>query len=104
MDKQILLVHRIAVCLDGGQYGYKARLIAEDFHWIFGESPTHPLRCKAKIRYRQPEQPATAFVLADGMVEIIFDEPQRAITLRQAVVLYDGDIVLGGGVIQKVLS
>lgn len=83
---------------------YKTRLIAEDFHWISGEAPTHSLRCKAKIRYRQSEQPAIAFVQADGTVEITFDDPQRAITPGQSVVLYDGDIVLGGGVIQKVLG
>ncbi len=79
---------------------YRTRLIAEDFNWISGEIPMYPLRCKAKIRYRQAEQPATVFVHTDGTVEITFDEPQRAITPGQAVVLYDGEIVLGGGVIR----
>ena len=45
------------------------------------------------------EQAATVTVLADGHVHLVFDEPQRAITPGQAVVLYDGDTVLGGGTI-----
>ena len=71
----------------------------EDFNWIAGEIPAEPVRCKAKTRYRQQEQPATAYPNADGSVTVIFDEPIRAITPGQACVLYDGDVVLGGGVI-----
>ncbi len=71
-----------------------------DFNWISGEKPTAPIRCKAKTRYRQAEQPATAHPNPDGTVTVIFDEPVRAITPGQACVLYDGDIVLGGGVIR----
>ena len=70
-----------------------------DFNWISGEAPTAPLRCKVKIRYRQPEQWASVCPDADGTVNVTFDEPQRAITPGQAAVLYDGDTVLGGGVI-----
>lgn len=70
-----------------------------EFHWISGEAPQAQIRCKAKIRYRQPEQWAFAIPQADGVVHLLFDEPQRAITPGQAAVLYDGDVVLGGGVI-----
>ncbi len=70
---------------------------AADFNWISGTPPEAPLRCRAKIRYRQPEQPATVTVDPDGSVSIVFDEPQRAITPGQSAVLYDGDTVLGGG-------
>ena len=73
----------------------------ENFHWISGKAPMGPIRCKAKVRYRHTEQPATATPLENGGVRIIFDEPQRAITPGQAAVLYDGDVVLGGGVICK---
>ena len=76
---------------------YSDTLIAENFNWISGEAPEGCIRCKAKIRYRQKEQPATAYPLQDGSVKIVFDEAQRAITPGQAAVLYDGDIVLGGG-------
>ena len=71
-----------------------------DFNWIGGETPPEPVRCKARTRYRQQEQPAVAYPLADGTVEVVFDQPIRAITPGQACVLYDGDVVLGGGVIQ----
>lgn len=78
---------------------HQRHLTADDFNWISGSAPCRPIRCKAKIRYRQAEQPATATALSDGTVKVLFDAPQRAITPGQAVVLYDGDIVLGGGVI-----
>ena len=51
------------------------------------------------MRYHQREQAATVTVLSDGRVHLVFDEPQRAITPGQAVVLYGGDTVLGGGTI-----
>ena len=74
-------------------------VIADRFNWISGETPEGDIRCSAKIRYRHKEQPASATVLPDGKVKILFDEPQRAITPGQSAVLYDGDIVLGGGII-----
>ncbi len=70
-----------------------------DMHWIAGSAPGAAFRCKAKLRYRHPEQDAQVRVLDDGTVELLFDEPQRAPTPGQYAVLYDGDIVLGGGVI-----
>ncbi len=56
-----------------------------------------PMRVLAKIRYRHKEQPAAAWQDADGLLHVQFDEPQRAVTKGQAVVLYDGDTVIGGG-------
>ena len=70
-----------------------------DFNWISGEAPDGEIRCKAKIRYRHREQSATVYPNGEDKIKIVFDEPQRAITPGQAAVLYDGDIVLGGGVI-----
>lgn len=72
---------------------------AVDFNWISGSVPQEEFRCKAKIRYRQREQWATVISTGEETVHITFDEAQRAITPGQAVVLYDGDIVLGGGTI-----
>ncbi len=74
-------------------------LTANDFNWIAFAAPPRELRAKAKVRYRHTEQPASVCTHGDGSVTIIFDEPQRAITAGQAVVLYDGDTVLGGGTI-----
>ncbi len=71
------------------------------FNWISGETPQGELRCNAKIRYSQKEQPATVTPLENSRVRIKFDEPQRAVTPGQSAVLYDGDIVLGGGIIER---
>ena len=73
---------------------------AADFNWISGESPKQAIRCKVKIRYRQAEQWATVTPCGEHDVHISFDDPQRAVTPGQAAVLYDGDIVLGGGTIR----
>ncbi|MGI6264692.1 MAG: tRNA 2-thiouridine(34) synthase MnmA [Acutalibacteraceae bacterium] len=78
---------------------FSATLIARDCNWIAVDEPTGPLRVKAKVRYRQPEQWATAELIGDDTLQVTFDQPQRAITKGQAVVLYDGDTVVGGGTI-----
>ena len=70
----------------------------------FCESLREPMRLKAKIRYRHPEQDAVAWQTEDGVLHVRFDKPQRAITRGQAVVLYDGDIVVGGGVIESCIK
>ena len=61
------------------------------------------MKVKAKIRYRQQEQPATVTQIDEDTIRIDFDEPQLAITKGQSTVLYDGDIVVGGGTITEVL-
>ena len=58
-----------------------------------------PIRVTAKIRYRHKEQPAAAWQDSEGLLHVEFDEPQRAVTRGQSVVLYDGEEVVGGGVI-----
>ncbi|MFR0950035.1 MAG: MnmA/TRMU family protein [Ruminococcus callidus] len=73
------------------------RLTATDVNLISCDSLEKPVRVQAKIRYRHPEQPATAWCTPDGVLHVEFDEPQRAITCGQAVVLYDGETVVGGG-------
>lgn len=79
---------------------FSKKLIAKDINLISRASIYEPLRVKAKIRYRQAEQWATAVQLDGDTLSVEFDEPQRAITSGQAVVLYDGDTVVGGGTIQ----
>ena len=76
-------------------------LFVKDFNWISGVCPKEAVKCKVKIRYRQKEQDVILYPLEKGTVKIKFDNPQRAITSGQAAVAYDGDIVLGGGVIIK---
>lgn len=70
-----------------------------DVNWISGNTPTQPLRCNVKLRYRMKEQPAIIYPGENNTAHIEFDEPQRAKTAGQAAVFYDGDIVLGGGII-----
>jgi tRNA-specific 2-thiouridylase len=78
---------------------FTAELTATDWNWIAIPALTEPLRCSAKARSRMTEQPATVYPLENGLAKVVFDEPQRAITPGQAVVLYNGDTVLGGGTI-----
>ena len=75
-------------------------LTADRVNWISGETPASPLRVTAKTRYSQTEAAATVHPLPDGRIRVAFDVPQRAITAGQAVVLYDGEQVLGGGTIE----
>ena len=75
-------------------------LTADRVNWISGETPASPLRVTAKTRYSQTEAAATVHPLPDGRIRGEFDVPQRAITAGQAVVLYDGEQVLGGGTIE----
>jgi tRNA-specific 2-thiouridylase len=74
-------------------------LTASKINLISCEKIEKPLKIKAKIRYNQKEQPATVEQIGDDLIKVTFDEPQRAITKGQSVVLYDGDIVVGGGII-----
>ena len=87
------------VVLSGNESLFSRELTANDFNWIAYDVPPRELRASARVRYHQREQAATVTVLGDGRVHLVFDEPQRAITPGQAVVLYDGDTVLGGGTI-----
>lgn len=66
-------------------------------------APGTVIRATAKPRYRAREAAGTAAVNEDGSVSFVFDEPQRALTTGQALVLYDGDRVIGGGTIVSAL-
>jgi len=83
---------------------YARHLVADGVNLIDCESMRDKRRLCAKVRYRHREAPAEAYVDADGLLHVIFDEPVRAITCGQAVVLYDGDVVVGGGRIVEVRS
>jgi tRNA-specific 2-thiouridylase len=79
----------------------RRRLVATGVNFIAGEPPRAPSRVAARIRHKHAEAPATAWVRDDGLLEVVFDQPQRAITPGQSVVLYQGDVVVGGGVIAR---
>jgi len=77
-------------------------LIAEGVNWISGAPPEKSFRAAVKIRYTAKEAPAEVKLLDDGArAEVRFDAPQRDITAGQAAVFYNGDLVLGGGIIQS---
>lgn len=80
---------------------FSKKLKANEINFIAVEDITEPIRVNAKIRYHHQEQPATVTRTGEDEITVIFDEPQRAITPGQSVVLYDGDIVVGGGVITE---
>lgn len=85
--------------------GSRAELGRERFrvqrvNWISGEAPTAPLRCTVKIRYKANEVPATVTPLGGGCTEVVAAEPLYGVTPGQAAVFYDGEVVLGGGIIR----
>jgi tRNA-uridine 2-sulfurtransferase len=78
-------------------------LLARQTNWL-ADRPTPgdpPIPCSAKIRYNHDPQPATVSITADGDMLVRFDTPQSAITPGQAVVVYDGEMLLGGGWIES---
>ncbi len=80
---------------------FRKVVTATDLNLISVEALKEPMRIKAKIRYGQKEQLGLAGMTEDGRLKVIFDEAQRAPAPGQAMVLYDGDIVVGGGVIDS---
>lgn len=82
---------------DNEDAGMSRELDAKNFNFIAFDTPPAEFRASARVRYRQAEQPVTVRVTGENTVHITFDEPQRTITKGQAVVVYDGDVVIGGG-------
>lgn len=87
------------VILGDNEELFTRELTASDFNWVSMAPAKSDIRASARIRYRHHEAPATIIPLSEDKVKIIFDEPQRAITRGQSVVVYDGDYVIGGGII-----
>ncbi|MGD9901698.1 MAG: tRNA 2-thiouridine(34) synthase MnmA [Spirochaetales bacterium] len=80
---------------------FSSALISHKMHFIADVPTQKVFDCKAKFRYRQPDQEVTVELLDNGGIKVIFKEKQRAITEGQWVVLYDGDVCLGGGIIDE---
>ncbi len=78
---------------------FKSELIALEPTWISGKEPSFPLHCTAKIRYRQPDQACRVEKAENGSLRVSFEVAQRAITPRQSIVFYEGDLCLGGAFI-----
>jgi tRNA-specific 2-thiouridylase len=80
---------------------FSSTLRVEQLTWVSGPPQATPLRCTAKVRYRQADQPCVLHLTADGTGTVVFDRPQRAVTPGQYAVFYQDDECLGGGVIAK---
>ncbi len=82
---------------------YAGEFIVSDLNWLAFEKPKMPMTVKAKIRYLHPEAEAVITPIDDERIRVKFAEPQMAITPGQSAVFYDGDLVIGGGIIERVL-
>ena len=82
---------------------FKNELVAKDLNFILFDKLTSNLRVSAKIRYSAKPQLATLIPLENNRVKVVFDEKQRAITKGQSVVFYLENLVVGGGIIEKIL-
>lgn len=81
---------------------FRRNLIATGANWMGGDPALGTLRVQAKVRYKDEATPATVIVVSESTFRLAFDEPKRAITPGQSVVMYDGEVVVGGGVIEAV--
>ena len=80
---------------------YTSALSTNRIDWIAGKPPAELSQIHAKTRYRQADQACQLQLQADGSANVFFDQPQRAVTPGQSVVFYQGDVCLGGGVIER---
>ncbi|UZE97932.1 tRNA 2-thiouridine(34) synthase MnmA [Alkalimarinus alittae] len=78
-------------------------LTAQNIEWINKDHPEYPLKCMAKTRYRQPDQACEVNQTSEGEITVTFEQPQRAITPGQSLVLYLDDKCLGGSIIESTL-
>jgi tRNA-specific 2-thiouridylase len=79
---------------------FSSSLKANDFSWVSSNgAPKLPHACSSKIRYRQADQDCVIEEIVDGVATVTFPTPQRAVTPHQSIVFYDGDVCLGGGII-----
>lgn len=97
-------VERNVVLVERGDHHpalYQESLTASDLTWV-ATSPTLPLKCTAKIRYRAPDIPCTILSEEEGILKVLFDEPQKAITPKQSIVFYKDELCLGGALINPI--
>ncbi|MCC7202088.1 MAG: tRNA 2-thiouridine(34) synthase MnmA [Nitrospirae bacterium] len=89
------------VVLGTEQELFAGGLVASDIHMISGELPDQGKLYYTKIRYRSQAVKAMITPEGEGHIKVVFEDPQRAVTPGQSVVFYDGDLLVGGGIIKK---
>lgn len=97
-------VERNLVYIGENEDLFASALEAADLNFIACDGLAAPIRCTAKIRHSRYEADCTAEQIGENTLSVRFDKPQRAISPGQAVVLYDGDTVIGGGTITRAIS
>lgn len=102
-DKDMTLNRLIVVQGHNHPAMLKSRLLAKQLDWC-DEAPSTDKPLTAKIRYRQPAQACRLMSITDKQIELHFEQPQRAITPGQSVVIYDGDVCLGGAIITEAMN
>ena len=90
--------NRVILCPSDGLFSNE--LTAHSVNWIAFDDLDSPIRLEAKIRYGARQTPCTVIPQGEGPVRVVFDEPQRAVSPGQSVVFYDGDLTVGGGIIE----
>lgn len=98
------LAENILYVVQGGNHPslFSKGLLAAEVSWVSDHLPPAPLNCTAKFRYRQPDQEVTVIHKENNTYEVVFAQPQKAVTPGQAVVFYQGEACLGGGTIDRV--
>ncbi len=100
------LSRKVLYVVQGRDHPYllRSHVYASAVSWVGEVPPRVPTRCTAKIRYRQEDQPCLLTRVGSDTAKIEFDDPQWAVTPGQSVVLYDGDVCLGGGIIDNAME
>ncbi|MCR1897578.1 tRNA 2-thiouridine(34) synthase MnmA [Irregularibacter muris] len=83
---------------------YSYGLLASDLNWISHKPKSSSFSCTAKFRYRQPDQGVKVELVGEDVCRVIFDKPQKAVTPGQAVVFYQDEVCLGGGIIDQIIK
>ncbi len=98
------LIHNTLYVVQGAKHSalFSKGLYASDLHWVKETPPDTSFYCTAKFRYRQNDQRVKVEMSEPGNCKVVFDDRQKAVTPGQAVVFYDEEQCLGGGIIDEV--